>query len=550
MKRNRNLAILALFMGWLAGQNVGIGTSSPTERLHVAGNLRLDNAFMPGNQAGAVGNILLSQGAGVAPVWLPNGAIGTILMIGPGGTPVWAPNPICTSPTLNRFIKFTSTSPTAVCNTTLAENINGNIWNADGAAGPVAGGDKFEIIATAAFPNAINGYAGSGIGVYGQATGANGVGVYGITDQATGVGVVGVNTNANGRAGFFRNTAAAGGGGGDGVVGWSDQSGANGVYAYTENASSIGALWAVNNAAAGTATGSGAGVISRQRGGSALAVNLRNDALLTTNYFANTVITAIHQGGIAGTSSPAGVVAQINSGDNNARAILGQHTNTTTTVNAYAVMGLMDRGANSSGTNWAVGVFGQNPRAGINDWAVFSNGWFSATSGKGFLIDHPLDPENKYLLHACAEGPEPYNIYKGTVTTDASGRAVVELPDYFEAVNTDFAYYLQPIGAFAQAIVEEKVSNNRFVIRTDRPNVEVSWMIVATRNDPYIRYAWKPTVFEKAPEHRGKYLIPQVYGKDESYSIFPGPVKAIEGPARSMPAVPKEYTIKTPKEQK
>jgi hypothetical protein len=51
-------------MGGLAAQNVGIGTSTPTERLHVAGNLRLDNAFMPGNQAGAVGNILLSQGAG------------------------------------------------------------------------------------------------------------------------------------------------------------------------------------------------------------------------------------------------------------------------------------------------------------------------------------------------------------------------------------------------------------------------------------------------------------------------------------------------------
>ena len=49
--------------------NVGIGTSTPTQRLHVAGNLRLDNAFMPGNQAGTSGQVLLSQGAGVAPIW-------------------------------------------------------------------------------------------------------------------------------------------------------------------------------------------------------------------------------------------------------------------------------------------------------------------------------------------------------------------------------------------------------------------------------------------------------------------------------------------------
>jgi hypothetical protein len=49
-------------MGGLAAQNVGIETNTPTERAHVAANLPLDNAFMPGNQAGAVGNILLSQG--------------------------------------------------------------------------------------------------------------------------------------------------------------------------------------------------------------------------------------------------------------------------------------------------------------------------------------------------------------------------------------------------------------------------------------------------------------------------------------------------------
>jgi len=85
MKPERILLQVALLMGGLAAQNVGIGTITPTERLHVAGNLRLDNAFMPGNQPGAVGNILLSQGAGVAPVWLSNGAEGTFLTSGGAG---------------------------------------------------------------------------------------------------------------------------------------------------------------------------------------------------------------------------------------------------------------------------------------------------------------------------------------------------------------------------------------------------------------------------------------------------------------------------------
>jgi len=220
MKPERILLQVALLMGGLVAQNVGIGTSTPTERLHVAGNLRLDGAFMPGNQAGAVGNILLSQG--------------------PGAAPVWAPNPICTSPTENRFTKFTSTSPTTVCNTTLAENTSGNIWNADGANAPVPGSNKFAIIATANMPNAINGYAGSGTGVYGQATGANGRGVFGITNQASGVGVRGENIHPNGIAGLFLNSAAAGAGTG------------MAVYAQTSQAEGFGVCGINANTQAGT----------------------------------------------------------------------------------------------------------------------------------------------------------------------------------------------------------------------------------------------------------------------------------------------------------
>jgi hypothetical protein len=248
MKPERILLQVALLMGGLAAQNVGIGISTPTERLHVAGNLRLDNAFMPGNQPGAVGNILVSQGANVAPVWLPNGPAGSILTsAGPGNDPVWTPNPICGSPNQNRFTKFTSTSPTQVCNTTLAENTNDNIWNADGAAAPLYGVDKFEIIATTARPYAINGYATTGYGVYGEAsstfgngvvglaTGANGIGVYGYTDQATSTGVTGVNADPNGIAGYFFNSAGAGTGTGHGVVGRTSQGVGFGVMGINDN---------------------------------------------------------------------------------------------------------------------------------------------------------------------------------------------------------------------------------------------------------------------------------------------------------------------------
>jgi len=52
-----------------ATNRVGIGTLTPNERLEVSGNVRFSNALMPNGTAGTTGQVLLSQGAGVAPIW-------------------------------------------------------------------------------------------------------------------------------------------------------------------------------------------------------------------------------------------------------------------------------------------------------------------------------------------------------------------------------------------------------------------------------------------------------------------------------------------------
>ncbi|MDQ3010512.1 MAG: hypothetical protein M3X11_07395 [Acidobacteriota bacterium] len=54
--------------------------------------------------------------------------------------------------------------------------------------------------------------------------------------------------------------------------------------------------------------------------------------------------------------------------------------------------------------------------------------------GGGFKIDHPLEPENKYLIHSFVESPDMKNLYDGTVTTDAQGEAEIALPDWFAAL--------------------------------------------------------------------------------------------------------------------
>lgn len=131
--------------------------------------------------------------------------------------------------------------------------------------------------------------------------------------------------------------------------------------------------------------------------------------------------------------------------------------------------------------------------------------------GGSFRIDHPLDPQNKYLSHSFVESPDMMNIYNGNTTTDASGEAVVELPSYFDALNREFRYQLTVIGQFAQAIVLEKIKGNQFKVKTDKPRVEVSWQVTGVRKDKFAEQNRIQTEVEKPKNERGNYLYPELY---------------------------------------
>ncbi len=57
--------------------NVGIGQTLPAQRLDVLGNVQFSGALMPAALAGATGQVLVSQGVGVAPTWVAPGSLGT-----------------------------------------------------------------------------------------------------------------------------------------------------------------------------------------------------------------------------------------------------------------------------------------------------------------------------------------------------------------------------------------------------------------------------------------------------------------------------------------
>ena len=97
-------------------------------------------------------------------------------------------------------------------------------------------------------------------------------------------------------------------------------------------------------------------------------------------------------------------------------------------------------------------------------------------------------------------------------TTGPDGTVEVSLPSYFETENRDFGYQFTCIGQFAQAIVGDEVKGNRFTIRTDKPNVKVSWQVTGLRNDAYARAHPMEVEQMKRNSDRGLYLYPKEHG--------------------------------------
>ena len=145
-------------------------------------------------------------------------------------------------------------------------------------------------------------------------------------------------------------------------------------------------------------------------------------------------------------------------------------------------------------------------------------GTLTKTAG-AFLIDHPLEPSTKFLYHSFVESPDMKNIYDGVITTGADGLATVTMPGWFEALNMDFRYQLTVMGQFAQAIILNEMAANKFEIKTDKPNVKVSWQVTGTRHDPYAVDNPIPVEKLKASNEVGKFIYPQGYGKSSAYLL-------------------------------
>lgn len=180
-------------------------------------------------------------------------------------------------------------------------------------------------------------------------------------------------------------------------------------------------------------------------------------------------------------------------------------------------VGVLGHATANSGVNFGVVGRTESPNgfAGFFVGRVHVAGFLSKAAG-AFKIDHPLDPENKYLSHSFVESPEMMNIYNGIVTLGKDGSAEVTLPDWFEALNRDFRYQLTCIGGFSPVYVAQKVSGNRFKIAGGQPGMEVSWQLTGVRHDAYAEKNRIQVEEMKPVAERGAYLHPDAFGKSNN----------------------------------
>lgn len=203
-----------------------------------------------------------------------------------------------------------------------------------------------------------------------------------------------------------------------------------------------------------------------------------------------------------------------------------------------ASAGTVDNNVGVAGLGW-VGVFGEPNDA--TGYGVYSNGDFGSSGTKSFMIDHPQDPENKFLKHFCMESPEVINFYRGTVRLDQNGNATIIMPDYFLSINVNFSYHLTPLGSPAPGLfVSKELSENSFEISGGTPGGKVSWSVYAQRNDPYLRMNPESSKVEveKRENQKGKYLIPELYSQPDSKKLIQ--MGGVKTPAKKLIVVPKE----------
>jgi hypothetical protein len=102
-------------------------------------------------------------------------------------------------------------------------------------------------------------------------------------------------------------------------------------------------------------------------------------------------------------------------------------------------------------------------------------------AAKSFIINHPVD-KNKYLVHACLEGPEAGVYYRGVGEILDNQSVTIALPYYVDKFATDFTVQITPIyNGKINILNASEVANNLFTVYGN--NCKFYWNVCGKRLD-------------------------------------------------------------------
>lgn len=383
------------------------------------------------------------------------------------------------------------------------------------------------------------GYGGMFFGGYcGAAAMGDDIGIEGMVDKQTGFGVYALNLNTSGTGLIARGNNQAGSylTGGSGIAAIGTNTGIYGtataakssaiygilnvadgfgVFGKNENAAGTGVIGVGNNKTANfLPTGTG-GAFTGNSGALGSAAITTGTGLIGIGNNLSSISTLTNGSGVAGNSTNVGVY-----GWADATASSTGVYGTSDAVDGSGVIGVV---ASSD----AVGVYGECGAGGAGWGGLFADNLgalgdiFGLT--KNFLIDNPENPENELLRHTCIESPEALVMYRGKITLNANGEATVEMPSYFKALTKENEATVQITCIGKPFGIGYEWNNNfgEFVVYGEA-NREISWMVMADRDDPYMQNNRTPVVIKKDGSFKGieqgVYLDAKSYNQAEEKS--------------------------------
>jgi hypothetical protein len=161
---------------------------------------------------------------------------------------------------------------------------------------------------------------------------------------------------------------------------------------------------------------------------------------------------------------------------------IGYNTGTNQQLNHTIILNSTGFGLNSATENAFYAAPIRNDSETTTDIYVLEYNTTTSEITRGsktFVIDHPKD-ENKYLVHACLEGPEAGVYYRGEGEITNNISTTILLPDYVDKLASSFNTQVTPVyDGKVKCFAATEIKNNKFEVYGE--NGRFHWLVHGKR---------------------------------------------------------------------